>query len=262
MNYKTRIALSALSIALFSGATVASANTNLDTNVRVGLFGEKENTRDYREKEGVRSPRFLGVFGTVTAINGTTITLSGKQNGPQGTTTLSYVVDASNTKVYKNKNNVILVSDIKMGDRLFVEGTINGTTVIATSIFDSQFEMKDKDGKENRDVKNSTGLIGTVTAVNGTTLTIVGIQGRGNAMATTTYTVDAGSAVVYSGDKRATTTLSAVQTGDRVFVNGTTTGTTTIGARFIFDDIGKFFKKMGHGIRGWFFWGTKDEDSN
>jgi hypothetical protein len=117
--------------------------------------------------------------------------------------------------------------------------------------------MKDKEGKDDKDNKDGVGLIGTVTAVNGTTLTIVGIQGRGNGMAITTYTVDAGSAVVFSGS-HATSTLSSIEMGDKVFVNGTTTGTTTVGARFILDGIGNFFKKMGHGFRGIFSWGAKD----
>jgi len=257
MKYTKLITLSVLGLTVFSGATVASANTGLTvgTDLRVGLYAN--NRDDSKEKEGIRSPRFLGVFGTVTAINGTNITLSGKQNGPQGTSTVSYVVDASHASVYKNKNSVLKISDIKIGDKIFVEGAVNGTSVTATTIFDSQFEMKDRNGKSDKEFRNSTGLIGAVTAINGTTLTIVGVQGHGGIAATTTYTIDAGSAVVYSGNKNGTTSLSSIQMGDKVYINGTTTGTTTIGARFIFDDIGNFFKKIGHGIRGWFKWGVE-----
>lgn len=75
-------------------------------------------------------------------------------------------------------------------------------------------------------------VVGTVSAINGDTLTVTshgfgGMMGKPNttasAPATTMYSVDATNAVVYKNN--ATSSVSAIASGDNVFVQGTVSGT-------------------------------------
>jgi riboflavin synthase alpha subunit len=68
-----------------------------------------------------------GVAGKVTAVNGTTLTVT-KDDGT------SYTVDASATKVSKVVD--LTVGDIKVGDTVGVMGTLTGTSVKALHIMD------------------------------------------------------------------------------------------------------------------------------
>ena len=70
----------------------------------------------------------LGVRGKVTAISGTTISItSGSKKNPTTTT-----IDASKAKVQGEKTHH--VSDIKVGDTIVVIGTSQSGTVTATMI--------------------------------------------------------------------------------------------------------------------------------
>ena len=71
-----------------------------------------------------------GVHGTVSAINGTTITITNADG-------MSYTVDASKATVTKTVSEA--VSDIKVGDTLGVDGTVNGTSVTAVHIMAGAF---------------------------------------------------------------------------------------------------------------------------
>jgi hypothetical protein len=72
---------------------------------------------------------FSGIFGQVTAINGTTITITDSRNSS------TYTVDASNATVTKN-GAASSVSAIAVGDTIVVQGTTSGDSVTATSIMD------------------------------------------------------------------------------------------------------------------------------
>lgn len=75
-----------------------------------------------------------GTFGTVASISGTTILITSQTPGSSNTTT--YTIDASSASVTKN-NTSASVSDISVGDIIMVEGTVNGASVVATSIRDN-----------------------------------------------------------------------------------------------------------------------------
>jgi hypothetical protein len=107
-----------------------------------------------------------GVFGIVTAIDGDTLTVSGRTGGSQATTT--YTVDATDAKIFKGGGGMgqmqgggmqggmhmgsstggmmgsstapamdtISVSAIQVNDRVLVNGTITGTSVAAKVIVD------------------------------------------------------------------------------------------------------------------------------
>ena len=71
----------------------------------------------------------LGGDGVVSSISGSTIVV-GEESDEGGAL---YTVDASKATVTNNGASASL-SDIKVGAKIFVEGRVNGTSVVATSI--------------------------------------------------------------------------------------------------------------------------------
>lgn len=162
-----------------------------------------------------------GVFGTVASVNGTTLTVTAKF-GMNGATSTVYTIDASNATVTKNGTSSS-VSDINVGDMVMVQGTVSGTNVTATKINDGI-----GGGFGGRGVipphSTSTSVItgngepvigGTVTAINGDTLTVTN---KSNV----TYTVDVTSATVEKG--HASSSVSSIAVGDNVLIQGTVNG--------------------------------------
>jgi hypothetical protein len=70
------------------------------------------------------------VAGNVSAINGSTLTITNKSN-------VTYTIDASNAKIVEGQN-AISVSNIAVGDNVIVQGTISETSVTASSIIDER----------------------------------------------------------------------------------------------------------------------------
>lgn len=68
-----------------------------------------------------------GVVGTVSAVNGSTITVTGKDG-------VSYTVNAGSASVKKVITGTL--SDVVIGDTIGVQGTVSGTSVTATTIMD------------------------------------------------------------------------------------------------------------------------------
>lgn len=79
--------------------------------------------------QGSRGQFPPGVFGQVTTINGTTITITNNRNHT------SYMVDASNATIMKNGTSSSIAS-VAVGDMIMVRGTVSGDSVVATSISD------------------------------------------------------------------------------------------------------------------------------
>ncbi len=184
------------------------------------------------------------IVGMVTAVNGTTLTVTSKskvgwawgkddedndnnkdEDAPKATpVAIVYTVDASQATVVKG-GVASTVSGIAVGDIVKIQGTVTGTTVLATTIR-GEVNKEKEDKKEDKDKKpKPTPLIqgngqpiiaGTVTAINGTTLTITN---KSNV----TYTVDGSTAKVQN--KGALSTISTVAVGDNVVVQGTISGT-------------------------------------
>ncbi len=163
-------------------------------------------------------PQNQGVLGIVTAVNGTTITMTSKARTSSTSAATIYTVDASSATVTKNGANSSL-SAISVGDTIIVGGSINGTTIKATTI------RSGMGGGQGFD-KNAT--LGTVTAVNGTTITMTSKErtktATSSAATTTTYTVDASSATVQKDGTASA--VSSVAVGDTIIVKGTVSGTT------------------------------------
>lgn len=69
------------------------------------------------------------VAGSVTAISGSTLTITNKSN-------VTYTVDATNATIDKGNAKSTLAS-VAVGDNVVVQGTVNGTSVTASSVIDS-----------------------------------------------------------------------------------------------------------------------------
>lgn len=206
----TTVALSMLAALPALAATHAGINLRLDHKGPIGIG-------IHRPIAG--HPMSPMVFGTVASINGTTISLTGKNN-------TTYSVDATNAKVMKGFGTVAQVSDIKVGDSLMVNGTINGTSVTATMIMDGQPPKPGVRGPKgplgaNRFMGN--GSMGSVTAVSGNSFTIQN-KGRGGKTTSVTVTTDANTKVTKNGQAD---TLGDVAVGQMVMVKGTKNATTS-----------------------------------
>lgn len=210
------IAIPAVALTLLVGgaiggiATIASAQES--TTSATGMAGMMRGM-------GNRGPH---VHGTVTAVSGTTITITDAKDSK------TYTIDASAASFKKAAEGAaptaVTISEIAVGDEIGAMGTISGTNVKATEVMEGSFGrgMGGHGGHGGR----GPGVMGTVSAVNGSTITLSGHNGE-------TYTVNAGSATV---QKMTTGSLSDVRVGDSIGVRGTVSGT-TVTATNIMDDL-------------------------
>jgi len=176
-----------------------------------------------------------GVFGTVSAINGTTLTVAGKTRPNATTTPTVYTVDASNAQVIKDGASSTVAS-IATGDMVMVQGAVSGADVTATVIRDGAVGMMGNRGFGDRPTSTkptSTPPIqgngepvvgGSVAAVSGSTLTVTNASN-------VTYTVDASNAKIIRDG--ASTSIASVVTGDNVIVQGTVNGTSVAASSII-----------------------------
>ena len=205
-----------------------------------------------------------GVFGTVSAVNGTTLTVTSKARpmpmaaaGAGATKTPSatvYTVDASNAQVLKS-GVTSTVSSIATGDTVMVQGTVSGTNVAATMIRDGVMGMMRGPGfggfggrPSSTTPGSSTPPIqgngepvvgGNVTAVSGNTLTVTNTSN-------VTYAIDVTNAKIVKNGT--TTTVSVVATGDNVIVQGTVNGTSVTASSVI--DQGSGNSNQGSNVGG------------
>jgi riboflavin synthase alpha subunit len=150
------------------------------------------------------------IDGSVTAINGTTLTVQEEAN--EGGTV--YTVDASGVSSG--------ISGIAVGDKVFVDGTVNGSNVAATNVF--------KGGSGgHRGMRGHGGphMDGNITAINGATITVKEEADEGG----TVYTVDASKAAFLKNG--AASQLSALAIGDKVFLEGTASANNVAATRIM-----------------------------
>ena len=118
------------------------------TNIRDGLMMNR----------GTSTPPFLGngqpiVAGNVSTISGNTLTVN---TG----TDVTYTVDVTNAK-FNQGQNVITLADVKTGDRVIVQGTVNGTTIIASNVMD-QTRVNTNNQKSDNQNKPKQGLFSRI----------------------------------------------------------------------------------------------------
>lgn len=175
------------------------------------------------------------VIGSVTQINGTSITLNGRI-APGNNATTTFNIEASNAKVFKSGATSTL-SSVATGDMIFVEGTINGANISATAIRDGVKGVgfgpgrRGSEGPRNASTTpafagNGQPLVaGKISGISGNTLTV----STGNNV---TYTVDATNAQVLKG--KDASSLSNIADGDGVLVQGAVNGNSITATTIIF----------------------------
>lgn len=187
----------------------------------------------------------MGTRGTITAINGKTITVKTSS----GTTK---VTTATSTTVSMAKAGT--VSDIATGDQVMVLGTTSGTKIAATQIIDTGKTGSAATGQAPAGFpgggappngaggapSGGTGppTSGTVIKVSGSTITVKGTDGK-------TYTVSSGSTTTVAIE--ATGSLSDLATGDTVQVMGRTGSGGAVTAARIVDGAAGVISGVGTG---------------
>lgn len=213
MQSKKILAVSAMTVALMAATPALADDGKHDGNfldVKLGAAARFLNNIERGEREAhvaasSSAQAKVNIKGSVTAVNGSTITLSGK-DGAQ------YTVNAASATI-TGDDRTIAITDIKVGDTLKIEGTLTGTVVTATKVKDQSIEK--------RDIAKAVSNLraGIVTAVNGPVLTIT----RFGTGTSSTVNTNASTTVKIGG--KATTT-SAIAQGDAVVVVGTSASTT------------------------------------
>jgi hypothetical protein len=172
-----------------------------------------------------------GVYGTVAAASGNTITVTSKQ-GPSATVvTTTYTVDATNAKIMKN-GVAGTIASILVGDTITAQGTLTGTNLVATTIRDGVLKGKSDKTNEDKSNQNLPAIVGngqpivagTVSSVSGVTVTITN---KSNV----SYTIDATNAKITQGPN--TITVSGIAVGDMVVVQGTINGNAVVATSVI-----------------------------
>lgn len=230
MNKKVFISSVALGVIMASAGLTKASAADLDANahINVGMKGGPAVQAVVRGAATVRDGK--GVFGTVTAINGNTITLQSKGMGnpssASGQATTTFTIDASNAAIKKD-NASSTVSSIAVGDSIFAQGTISGTSVTATEINDGKVTARVGNMQDEFAQLEGNGqpiIGGKVTAVNGNTITITN---KSNV----SYTVDATSAKLTKTGKAIT--ASSIAVNDQILVQGTINGTSVTATTII-----------------------------
>jgi len=126
--------------AIVVGDTVMAQGTLTGTNlvatmIRDGLVPTMRTGAPGQFGKGATStPAFSGngepiTAGAVTAISGTSITITNKSN-------VTYTIDASNAKIIQGQSTAASLSNIVVGDSVVVQGTVNGNSIVASTIID------------------------------------------------------------------------------------------------------------------------------
>lgn len=177
---------------------------------------------------GMMGDRGEGIHGTITAIDGTTITVK----SADGTIYTVQVADADiDTKTDEKNGTEGTVADLKVNDEVGVRGTVDGTNVTATHVRSGALGFgRDDDERgmgrgERGGMRGGNGVMGEVTKVDGNTITVTAPNG-------TAYTVNAEHAKV---ERFVEGSLGDIHEGSRIGVHGDRNGTTMTADRIIAD---------------------------
>lgn len=177
----------------------------------------------FNDKGDANRPAFNGVkpaaMGKISAVSGSIITVTGNDK-------TAYTVDATAaviTKGFGANAQTVALSTLTSGEMISITGTVNGTNIAATAI--TVFDNSGK-GKiaQPGDAARTPHVMGKVTAVNGSSFTVLENGRARGPQATTTpaasFTVNSNSATVFTKDNK-TATIADVSSGVTVVVSGT-----------------------------------------
>lgn len=227
-----------IALATLIGAVPALADNNNTNNTSAGQPGIGRNGagRGMMNRGNIGNIMMKpGVFGTVSAVNGNTITVTGKQGFGANAVATTFTVDATNAKVIKN-NVAGTVSSILVGDTIVAQGTLTGTNLVATNIRDGVVvgrglpntnKMMNKQPEQALSLITGNGqpvVVGTVSSIVGPTVVITN---KSNV----SYTIDATNAKITQGPN--TISISNLAVGDMLVVQGTVNGNAVVASTII-----------------------------
>jgi hypothetical protein len=156
----------------------------------------RDGTKHEDKKDKQSATTTVSIGGTVTAISGATITISGAKGA-------TYTVNAGGATFSDANGNAMTLGQIAVGHELKVHGTLAGSTITATKITDKTLNA-------------SAAISGTLASISGSTLTITGENGS-------VYVVTTAGATI-NGSTDVAAQLSKFQVGDKLSVRGTVNG--------------------------------------
>jgi hypothetical protein len=220
--------------ALIASMMIASSAYAENSNNNNRGQERKNSPIEYRGNGEISKIDMKSAFvGKVISINGTSITMTvvGHQNLPNKATStltnpITYTVNASNATVFK-KNATTTLSSIVVGDQIVVQGTVNGTNIVATKIRDTDKLEKDNKATSTNPIFNGNGqpvVAGKIATVNGNSITIT-------TASNITYTVDVTNAKVLK-DKYVST-IAGLVVGDTVVIQGSINGSSVIASTIL-----------------------------
>lgn len=229
---------------------LAQTSANIGAGVSVSAQGGiHDGANGGVRRGGVQS----GIFGTVSAVSGNSLTVTANARPARpmpeqptvGTTaavaTTTYTVDATNAKIYKGSaTTTVSVSGIAVGDTVVVQGTVSGTSITATVIRDGAIPTAGRPGMPEKDLGHGSSstpsgtspiqgngepvIGGNVTAISGTTITVTNASN-------VTYTIDAASTTIVKNGT--STAIGTIAVGDNVIVQGTVSGNSVTASSII-----------------------------
>jgi hypothetical protein len=97
------------------------------------------------------------IAGTISAINGNSLTVTTASN-------ITYIVDTTNAKILAGQNAITL-SNVVIGNKVLVQGTVNGTSVTASTVMDQSVANNGHDqgpGKPSSGNQKPKGFLGGI----------------------------------------------------------------------------------------------------
>lgn len=203
------------STALTVGETIYVLGVKNGTNIVASAIVAGKTKDDVKPTTEEKRQAYLGV---ITAKTDAALTILGSNN-------VSYSVTlASGSQIWINKSKQANLSNFAVGNNIMVQGTLSGTNISAKSLMVINLPLGT--------------VVGKITAINGTTLTISGSDSK-------SYTVLVANADIKAkGEKDSK--LSNLTVGDSVLVKGDLNGT-TITAKSVTEENIKvgFFHRFG-----------------
>ncbi len=227
------------------GAGIAGAALSLTALVGVAFVNGSSNatalssstTAPSTTSTNAASPQ--GVGGKVTAISGSTITISAPQhtgrcapdvaNPSADTNTTTYTVTTTDSTTFAKRSKG-QVSDFSKGDNVMV---VKGESKTAKRIdevpnFGPSQQTNGTNKRSSRNDRAGRALYGTVESIKGTTVVVREASGKTTTVSTNAKTV---VTVLKKVD------LASVKVGDRVRVDGTVSGTNVSAQHVIIGDL-------------------------
>jgi len=149
----------------------------------------------------------LNVIGTVSSVNGTTLTVAGRDG-------VVYTVDAQKAVIHKGTETTL--SAVQLQDTVMVRGVLSGAVVVATAITDKPVK-RSKIGRSPRPWSSSSATFGTIRAIDGATVTIQTKNFKTGAQKVVTVTTTPATTYKNEGVSAAFTDL---RVGQRVVISG------------------------------------------